>query len=459
MVARMRPTPLTLCLLVAACAVPTGRDLAVEPIPPMDPHSHARPAEVQVSHVSLDLAADFVARRLAGTATVRVHRRDPAAPLRLDSDGLEISSVEAGGVETTWHAEPSDPVLGAPIVVELPAGADEVVLHYRTRPDASALQWLDPAQTDGGEKPYLFTQGQAILTRSWIPLQDSPGVRITYDATIRVDPKLGVVPVMSASERDVLGGGAFRFVMDKPVPPYLIALAIGEIESRDVSSRCAIWSEPGVVDRAAAELADTEQMIETCEGLFGPYRWGRYDVLILPPAFPFGGMENPCMTFATPTILAGDKSLVALIAHELAHSWSGNLVTNATWRDFWLNEGFTVYLEQRIVEAIYGPERARMETLLGLRQLAKELRELPKRDQRLHIDLTDRNPDDGMTSVPYDKGAAFLRRLEQAFGRERFDAFLESWFDDHAFQSVTTDEFLDYLDEHLLAGDDHGIEV
>lgn len=445
----MRPALVLLSVLLGACAMPNRPDRNHEPIPPMDPHSHARPAEARVRHVSLDLTADFARKRLHGAAALRFERRDPTAPLRLDSDGLEIERIESNGEDVAWSRGRHDENLGTEIVVDLPSGADQIVVHYRTRPDAAAVQWLEPEQTDGGERPYLFTQGQAILTRSWIPLQDSPGVRVTYDAVIRVDPALGIVPVMSASERVVVDPGTVRFTMDKPIPPYLIALAIGDLESRHVSARCAIWSEPGVVDFAARELADTEQMIVTCEELFGPYRWGRYDVLILPPAFPFGGMENPCLTFATPTILAGDKSLVALIAHELAHSWSGNLVTNATWRDFWLNEGFTVYLEQRIIEAVYGPERARMETLLGLRQLAKELRELPRRDQRLHIDLRGRNPDDGMTSVPYDKGAAFLRRLEAEFGRARFDEFLTEYFDAHAFRSITTDEFLDYLEENL----------
>ncbi len=419
----------------------------------MDIHSHARPAEVAVQSVSLDLTADFQKHELSGAATLRVKRRDPAAPLRLDTDGLHISAVTVDGTtECEWSIGKRDANLGAPLTIRLPDGAHEVTVRYRTDPSADAVQWLDPAQTDGGSKPFLFTQGQAILTRTWIPLQDSPGVRITYDATIRVDTALGVVPVMSANERERVEAGVYRFSMDKPVPPYLIALAIGDLDRREISPRCAIWAEPGVVERAAAELADTETMIATCESLYGPYRWGRYDVLILPPAFPFGGMENPCLTFATPTILAGDRSLVALIAHELAHSWSGNLVTNATWRDFWLNEGFTVYLEQRIVEAIYGPERARMETLIGLQQLAKELRSMPKDDQKLHIDLRGRNPDDGMTSVPYDKGAAFLRRLEELFGRGRFDAFLTRYFDAHAFRSITTEEFLDYLETELLAG-------
>jgi aminopeptidase N len=418
---------------------------------PMDVHSHARPAQVRVTHLDLDLRADFGARTLAGQAILSVARHDPKARLVLDTSGLAIERVVgADGTDRRFTLGADDPILGAPLSIDLAPQDERITVRYATRPDAKALQWLAPEQTRGGQRPFLFTQGQPILTRSWIPLQDSPSVRITWAATIRVDPAAGLVPVMSARQRQDLGAGVYRFAMDLQIPSYLIALAIGELERREVGARCAVWAEPAVVESAAWEFADTERMLAACEEVFGPYRFGRYDVLVLPPSFPFGGMENPCLTFATPTILAGDRSLVALVAHELAHSWSGNLVGNATWRDFWLNEGFTVYLEQRIIEALYGPERARMEIRNGMQQLAKEMAELAPRDQVLHIDLAGRNPDDGMTAVPYDKGAAFLRRLEEIFGRERFDRFLRAWFDGHAFQAVTTDDFLAWLERDLL---------
>jgi hypothetical protein len=205
--------------------------------------------------------------------------------------------------------------------------------------------------------------------------------------------------------------------------------------------------------RAAAEFADMEKMLEAAERLYGPYRWGRYDVLVLPPNFPFGGMENPRLTFATPTVIAGDKSLVSLVAHEMAHSWSGNLVTNATWSDFWLNEGYTVYLERRIIEEIYGVERAEMEASLGYQELLDELKTHPPADQILHISLAGRDPDDGATQIPYEKGALLLRQLEQAFGRARFDAYLKSYFDRFAFQSITTAASLDYMRSHLFVAD------
>ncbi len=414
-----------------------------------DVHSYAVPDRVAVRHVALDLELDFDLRQVIGSATLHLERRDRSAPLVLDTRDLFIEAVEGtDGGPRSFDLRPADPILGAALVIPLAAGDDTVRVRYRTHPGAAALQWLAAEQTDAGRGPFLYTQGQAILTRSWIPLQDTPGVRITFDATVRAPAELTVVMAAEALGRDE--DGAHRFRMQQPIPSYLLALACGVLEFRGLSAETGVWAEPTVVGRAAAELEDMPAMLLSCEELFGPYRWGRFDVIILPPAFPFGGMENPRLTFATPTILAGDKSLVALIAHELAHSWSGNLVTNATWSDFWLNEGFTVYLEHRIMEAVYGEERAKMEILIGMTGLDEELRSLPPGDQVLHIDLAGRNPDDGMTAVPYDKGAAFLRLLEHRFGREAFDEFLHGYFERHAFQSISTETFRRDLQSELL---------
>jgi aminopeptidase N len=345
-----------------------------------------------------------------------------------------------------------DPILGQPLVIPVPEDVQAVRVTYVTGPKATALQWLSPKQTAGKKHPLLFTQSQAIDARSWVPLQDTPGVRFTYKALVRTPKDL--LAVMSAgNDPDQKRTGDYRFQMTEPIPSYLLALCVGDLDFRKLGARTGVYAEPPVIQKAATEFADLEEFLKACEKLYGPYRWGRYDVLVMPPSFPFGGMENPRLTFASPTTIAGDKSLVSVLAHELAHSWSGNLVTNATWRDFWLNEGFTVYLERRILEAVYGKARADAEAVLGRRSLEREMADLPKPDQVLHIDLKGRTPTDGLTDVPYEKGALFLRHLESVYGRERFDAFLKEYFAHFAFQSITTDQFAEYLREHLLKSD------
>lgn len=418
---------------------------------PDDPHSPARPNEVAVEHLDLDLTVDFDRRTLAGRASLRLDRRDPEArELVLDTWGLDVRRVtlDDGSAATFALGEP-DPVLGRALTIEVGADAQTVHVDYSTSPEARALQWLEPAQT-ATDRPFLFTQSQAILARSWIPLQDTPAVRFTYRATIHAPRDL--LAVMSAENPTELSAdGAYRFEMPQPVPSYLMALAVGRLEFRPIGARSGVYAEPPVVEAAAWELADTEKMIDAAEALYGPYRWGRYDLLVLPPSFPFGGMENPRLTFATPTILAGDRSLVSLVAHELAHSWSGNLVTNANWNDFWLNEGFTVYFERRIMERLYGKPYVEMLWQLGGQDVRKTIAEKEPRDTWLHLDLAGRDPDDGMNDVAYEKGALFLRLLEERVGRERWDGFLAGYFERFAFQSMDTVGFLDELEVELLA--------
>jgi leukotriene-A4 hydrolase len=447
--------------LLAGCAPPAVIEVAAPPQQaqalPADVHSYARPHEAAVRHVALDLVADFVAERLAGKATLDLERAAGVRELVLDTRDLEIRAVtDAAGRPLPYRLGAADPVLGAPLVVTLPAVGDRVVVHYATQPTAAAVQWLRPEQTAGGRQPYLFTQGQAILTRTWVPTQDSPGIRQTYSARLVVPPGLRAVmsaEMLTPDGTPVENGTAFEFRMPQPIPAYLMALAVGDIAFRPLGPRTGVYAEPSIVDAAAHEFADVERMLEAAERLYGAYRWGRYDVLVLPPSFPFGGMENPRLTFATPTILAGDRSLVTLIAHELAHSWSGNLVTNATWDDFWLNEGFTVYFERRIMEALYGAEYAGMLNHLGRQDLLATIDELgaASPDTRLKLDLRGRDPDEGFTDIAYEKGAAFLQTIEAVVGRERFDAFLRSYFDGHAFRPMTSERFLAELRRELLS--------
>lgn len=426
-----------------------------------DPHSFANTQDFRATHLALDLEADFTHKRLVGHADLTLDRLNAkAAEIVLDTRELKVSKVElrTGTPQTlTFRLGAKDPVLGAPLHIQLPQAARgrQVILRiaYETSPQASGLQWLEPAQTAGKKHPYLYSQSQAIHARSWIPLQDTPSVRLTYEARIATPPQLRAV--MSAeNDPDAPRIGSFTFRMPQAIPSYLIALGVGDLVFKPIGARTGVYAEPGVVDSAAHEFADVQSMLETCEKLFGPYRWGRYDLLILPPSFMWGGMENPRLTFLTPTAIAGDRSLVALIAHELAHSWSGNLVTNANWDSLWLNEGFTVYLERRIVEVLYGVPRREMEDVLGLQSLRRDIAGLEKAGDgkltQLSIDLTGRDPDDAFSDVPYEKGRLFLGFLESRLGREQLDAFLRAYFDKFAFRSVTTQDFLAELEARVL---------
>lgn len=428
-----------------------------------DPHSFTNAAAFRTTHIALDLTADFSRKRLVGHVDLTIDRLDEdARELVLDTRDLTVRSVELRGADRSplqFRLDKPDPILGSALRIAMPAGDETLVvrIEYETSPNASGLQWLEPAQTAGGKHPYLYSQSQAIHARSWIPLQDTPAIRTTYEARIRTPREL--LAVMSArndvkTERD----GDYSFRMPQPIPSYLIALGIGDLAFKPIGSRTGVFAEPATIEAAAYEFADTEAMLEACEKLFGPYRWERYDLLILPPSFMWGGMENPRLTFLTPTVISGDRSLVALIAHELAHSWSGNLVTNANWNSVWLNEGFTVYLERRIIEALYGKERRAMEDVLGLQSLQRDIAALEAEGKRdltaLRVDLRGQDPDDGFSDVPYEKGQLFLTFLESRLGRDRLDAFLNDYFAKFAFQSVTTDTFLEYFWEHVAQGDD-----
>ncbi|HET8797152.1 MAG TPA: M1 family metallopeptidase [Thermoanaerobaculia bacterium] len=416
-----------------------------------DIHSFARPDEAVVRHLVLDLDVDFERQQLYGSATLHLDVRAGAREVVLDTNGLSIDRVTLeDGSEATFALGDETPHLGRALTIGIKPGTKSVRVSYATSPEAAAVQWLAPAQTAGGTHPFLFTQSQAILARTWVPCQDSPGVRMTYEATIRV-PK-GLMAIMSAENpTEVNPSGEYRFRMPQPIPAYLLALAVGDLAFRSYGHNSGVWAEKPMIDAAEYELVDTPKMIEAAEALYGPYRWGQYDVLVLPPSFPFGGMENPRLTFATPTILAGDRSLVNLVAHELAHSWSGNLVTNATWNDFWLNEGFTVYFERRIMESVFGRDYSEMLALLGYQDLEATVAELPARDTHLFLDLKGRDPDEAATKLAYEKGYSLLRLIEETVGREAWDAFLRDYFERHAFQSMTTQQWMDELRAGLLA--------
>ncbi|MBR9846639.1 MAG: M1 family metallopeptidase, partial [Algicola sp.] len=397
-----------------------------------------------------NITVNFEDQIIDGVATYTIEN-NKASEIVLDSKYLDINKVEADGEKTEFELGEFNEKLGRPLTIKISEDTKTISVYYKTTDKTEALQWLSPQQTADKIHPFLFTQGQAILTRTWIPIQDSPQIRITYDATVNVPEDL--MAVMSAENpKTKSADGVYTFKMEQPISPYLIALAVGNLEYKAVSERTGVYAETSVIDKAHFEFSDMEKMVVAAENLYGDYDWDQFDVIVLPPSFPFGGMENPRLTFATPTVIAGDKSLTSLIAHELAHSWSGNLVTNATWNDFWLNEGFTVYFEIRIMEALYGKDRANMIALIGRQDLDDEIENFKDEPNatKLKLDLAGKNPDDGMNSIAYDKGYLFLRTLEETVGRDKFDAFLKEYFRTHAFSTITTESFIEYLNTNLL---------
>ena len=468
-------------LLLAGCgdmvSQDTGQRGAIAPIltsaEAFDDQTFADLQEARVTHIDLDLAMDFDAKTIGGTATLDILAADEASEIILDSNGLRVSAVtdEAGDALEFALGEQVEGK-GEPLTIQLPAQKLErdadlaegalapthrIVVSYLSAPSAEALQWLSPEQTAGGEYPFLFSQGQAINNRTWIPTQDSPGIRQTWEATISAPEPLNVV-MSGVVQGDPQAEGEnrrdFRFVMNNPVPPYLIAIAAGNIEFRELGPRSGVWAEPEVIEAAAQEVGDTEEMIDAGIALFGEYRWGRYDMIVLPPAFPYGGMENPVMTFLTPTFIAGDRSNNGLVAHELAHSWSGNLTTYSSWRDGWLNEGVTSYFENRIVEEVYGKERAEQEYALSYADLVGGINDVGADNPATAMRTPDEiSPFDTRGFAIYEKGTVFLRTVENIIGREKFDAWLTQWFNTHAFEPVTSEMFLADLREKLIGND------
>ena len=482
-------------------------------------HSYANEGEFLIRHMDLRLSVNFAEKTIEGWVEydlVHVYLRDNRKPasvppyhfnpvsgnhiLLLDQRDIDILGVYQGGSlekikaaaadnqtgQLKGSAKPlvfrigtgsADSLLyGKPLEIEVPRSVSKIWIHYRTRPSAGALQWLSPSQTYDKTHPFLFSQSQAILARTWIPLQDKPSVRFTYKAEVRVvcggvTVGANIKPsdfnvVMSAvklgnPEGDIVSNNKIhRFEQKKPIPSYLMAIAVGSFGYKSLGKTTGVYAEHNLLEKAAWEFTDLQKMVDAASEMFGEYAWGNYNVLVLPPSFPFGGMENPVVTFATPTIIAGDRSLVSLLAHELAHSWSGNLVTNRTWDDYWLNEGFTVYVESRIMEKIYGRNYADMLRVLGKGELDKTLSWMLKEnpdDSHLRLHLGDRDPDEGLTDIAYEKGRFFLMMFEQLYGRESFDIFLNGYFKRHAFGTVTTDNFIadikkfhkEFLDQYL----------
>ncbi|AXB56399.1 hydrolase/aminopeptidase [Flavobacterium fluviale] len=442
-----------LFLTIIACQ---KKDQTEKPAAVTDEHSYSKPELAVVKHLDLDIKVDFDTQTISGKASWLIDNISKGNEIIFDENTLEITKVTLGDdeKETKFKLGAATEFHGKPLRITIEPNTTKVNIYYNTTKDAVALQWLKPEQTADKKKPFLFSQGESVWSRTWIPCQDSPGIRFTYNAKVTVPKDL--LAVMSAvNPQKKNDTGVYTFKQDKAIPSYLMAIAVGDMEFKAIDNKTGVYAEPSVLKSAAYEFAELGKMVIAAEKLYGPYRWGRYDVLVLPPSFPYGGMENPNLTFLTPGVIAGDRSLTSLLAHELGHSWSGNLVTNATWDDIWLNEGFTTYVEHRIGEAIFGKKEFEMQNVITRKELVDNVAEYgdTNPDTRLKVSLTGRNPDDGISMIPYVKGYAFLRVIEDAVGREKFDIFIKNYFDAHAFKSITTEDFVKYLNENLIKGD------
>jgi aminopeptidase N len=435
-------------LLLSSCTNPKQEKSTLRYVD--EPHSYAQPNRAVITHLDLDIDVDFSREIINGKATYNIENNN-SLEIILDTKFLVIEKVQADGQDTEYSLGEFDEHLGQPLNISIGKETKNITVYYNTTDKTEALLWLSPQQTTDKTHTFLFTQGWTILNRTWIPIQDSPQIRITYNATVRVPSEL--MAVMSAENpKKKSYNGEYHFKMQQPISPYLIALAVGDIEYKAVSKRTGIYAEKSMVNKVHYEFSDMEKMVSSAENLYGKYAWEQFDVIVLPPSFPYGGMENPRLTFVSPTLIAGDRSLTSLIAHELAHAWSGNLVTNATWDDFWLNEGFTVYFELRIMEALYGKDRANMLALMFRQYLDEELKNFKDTpdETKLKFNLKGRNPDDALNDIAYYKGYLFLRTLAETVGREKFDEFLKNYFEKHAFSTMTTEKFIVYLNENLL---------
>ena len=443
----------TLFLTVIACQKKEQTEKATTVT---DEHSYAKPELAVVKHLDLDIKVDFDTQTISGKASWLIDNISKGKEIIFDENTLNITKVTLGDdeKETKFELGKDTEFHGKPLHITIEPTTTKVNIYYSTTKEAIALQWLKPEQTADKKKPFVFSQGESVWSRTWIPCQDSPGIRFTYDAKVTVPKDL--LAVMSAvNPQKKNDTGVYTFKQDKAIPSYLMAIAVGDIEFQSIDNRTGVYAEPSMLKKSAWEFAELGKMVNAAEKLYGPYRWGRYDVLVLPPSFPYGGMENPNLTFLTPGVIAGDRSLTSLLAHELGHSWSGNLVTNATWDDIWLNEGFTTYVEHRIGEAIFGEKEFEMQNVITRKELVDNVAEYgdTSPDTRLKVSLTGRNPDDGISMIPYVKGYAFLRVIENAVGREKFDVFIKNYFDAHAFKSITTEDFIKYYNENLIKGD------
>ncbi|OXA59860.1 leukotriene A-4 hydrolase [Folsomia candida] len=433
---------------------------------PNDPNSFSNPENVRVDHMHMKWNVDFAKKIIGGQVTYRLLPvTQPVQQIVFDTRQLTVNSVKSSDGKALLF-KLGDPVLnfGQPLSIDVGSlfnsgsSSVEIQVDYETSPECSALQWLDAEQTAGKAHPYVFSQCEMIHARSLLPCVDTPFSKCTYTAEVTVPKALQALMSAEVSKDivEVSDKKTNKFEQKVPIPAYLIAIAVGHIKSKKIGPRTTVWSEPEFVDASAYEFAETEEMLNAAEQLMGKYVWGVYDILVLPPSFPMGGMENPNVTFATPTLLAGDRSLANVIAHEISHSWTGNLVTNINFEHFWLNEGFTVYAERKIMSILKGEKFRQFECIGGWKSLTDCINTMKSDNPmtKLVTDLTGLDPDEFFSVVPYEKGSVFLYYLEEKVGGPAvFEPFFKHYIQENQFKSIDTDVFkkmfIDYFTNNL----------
>ncbi|KAN0082888.1 hypothetical protein V8E55_008683 [Tylopilus felleus] len=441
----------------------------VTQISSQDPTSQSNYSKIVTTHLTLDWTIDFEKRYIHGSATHQLVAKEDVSEVIFDTRVLDIEAVEVDGRVVEPQLDSEHPVMGSALHVPLPhTRAGETVLvkiTYETTDQCPALMWLEKELTEGKKFSYLFSQCQPIHARSLAPLQDTPSVKLTYDAEVS-----SVLPVLLSAQRvsppsdgpphggKVIGKDVvtYGYKQTEPIPPHLLAIASGNLHYRPFvvpkgrTWSSGVWTEPELLGDAYNEFCeDTPRYLAAAEDLAGPYKFGVYDLLILPHSFPYGGMENPCISFITPTLITGDRSLTDVVIHELTHSWFGNGVTNAHASHFWLNEGWTTYIERLLLELIHSPGHRGLSYVIGYKSLvdALELFRLTPRYQRLVIAFdVGEDPDAAYSRVPYDKGANLILLLERTLGGiNGILPYIKDYVKTFMGHSITTTQWKDHL--------------
>ncbi|RLV94466.1 Leukotriene A-4 hydrolase [Spathaspora sp. JA1] len=418
----------------------------------LDPCTQSNYTQFQIKHTNLTLEVDFEKKVLTGTVEYDLINKNKSDSVILDTASLDILEVKVNSKATPFELAPAVPIYGSALSIAIPPTTDNVKIEidFRTTSKCTAIQFIA-----GDTGPYVFSQCQAIHARSLFPCFDTPGSKSPYTFTAKSPSACTMSGRPRASNNEP---GVYHFDQPIPIPSYLVSITSGNLLKAPIGPRSDVYCEEPNLKACQWEFEkDMENYLQIAESLIFDYEWERFDSLVLPSSFPYGGMEIPNMTQLTPTLICGDRTQTKVMAHELAHSWSGNLVTNCSWEHFWMNEGWTVYIERRILGAIaakeknsveYGEQVRHFNMILGWNGLVESVNGMPPRFTKLVWDLQGQDPDDAFSKIPYEKGFFFLFHLETKLGGLKdFDPFIKHYFKKFRYQSLNSGQFVATLYE------------